>query len=402
MRVRVVDRHERILELLGQRGNIRVADLAQQLGVSPVTARRDVDLLERQGALHRRHGVAYALDAGAARGRRVVGHRPGEAKLSVGDDAHIGSGTGSAQVVGMVVPSPAYYYADVMRGARTAVTDAGGRLVIGITDYDLARERDQIRQLLSRGVNALLLTPSWPTGTAPEEEAERVAGLGRPTVLVERRGRVGYPVDELDRVCSAHDHGGYLAVRHLASLGRRRTAFIARESPTAAQLRAGVDAALSHFGTPKSDGLLFTLPADAPIETVLSAVLDQVVVREIDSALVHTDADAVRFAQMVRSRGLRIPDDIAIIAYDDEIAALADPPLTAVAPPKFAVGHAAARLALSRAAELRRSGPGVPLAPGHHVELLPELRIRESCGGAGLRRWAQNVTVRSSHVVTID
>lgn len=391
MRALVAERHERILELLGQRGNMRVVDLARELGVSPVTARRDVDVLERQGALHRRHGVAYALDAGAARGRLAVDQRPGEAKLSVNDEAPVGPGPGPAPVVGMVVPSPTYYYADVMRGARAAVTDAGGRLVISITGYDLAREREQIRQLLSHGVNALLLTPSWPTGTAPEEEAERVAGLGRPTVLVERRGRVGYPVDELDRVCSAHDHGGYLAVRHLTSLGRRRTALIARESPTAAQLRAGFDAALSHLGTPKSDGLSLTSPPEAPVEAVLDGLLDQVVAGEIDSALVHTDADAVLFAQMVRSRGLRIPEDIAIIAYDDEIAALADPPLTAIAPPKFAVGHAAARLALSRAAELRRSGPGVPLAPGHHVELLPDLRVRESCGGSALRRPSQKM-----------
>jgi DNA-binding LacI/PurR family transcriptional regulator len=379
MRTSVAERHERILELLRGRGQMRVGDLARELAVSAVTARRDVELLERQGALQRRHGVAFALDAGAGRSRRS-----GEVRLSVREDAR----SGPAPLVGMVVPNATYYFADVIRGARAAVTEAGGRLVIGITNYDLAEEREQVRQLRGRGVHALLMTPAWPTGMAPEEEAERVATLRLPTVLVERRGRVGFAVEELDRVASAHDHGGYLAVRHLASIGRRRTALIARSSPTAAQIQAGFHAALSHLGIACSERLVVTSPADAPpsaVDRAMASVLDQVA-DGVDSALVHTDADAVYFAQLVRSRGLRIPEDIAIVAYDDEIAALADPPLTAIAPPKFAVGHAAARLALSRLAERRRSGPGIPLAPGHHLDLLPELRVRESCGGTLSRR----------------
>jgi len=95
---------------------------------------------------------------------------------------------------------------------------------------------------------------------------------------------------------------------------------------------------------------------------------------------VHTDQDAVHFVQQLQRHGLRVPDDVAVIAYDDELAALADPPLTAVAPPRFAVGQAAARLALSRLAERYRMIPGASRAPRHHLDLLPELRVRESCG----------------------
>lgn len=380
MRTSVAERYERIIELLGRRGQIRVSDLAKELGVSPVTARRDVDLLERHGALHRRHGLVLALDAGVVPMRSAGGHARADARA---DARQAAGGRTDRPVVGMVVPSATYYYADVIRGARAAVSDVGGRLVIGLTNYDLAEEREQIRLLQARGAKAILLTPAWPTGTAPTEEADRVASLGLPTVLVERRGQLGFRVDELDRVCSAHAHGGYLAVRRLASLGRRRIAVIARESPTAAQLQAGARSALRHLGVAEESQLVLTSATTATrveVDDALNRALDLVVTGRIDGALVHSDADAVQFLQLAQRRGLRVPEDVSLIAYDDEIAGLADPAITAVAPQKFAVGQAAARVALRRLAEMRRASAGLPLSPRHHIELLPELRVRESCG----------------------
>ena len=76
-----------------------------------------------------------------------------------------------------------------------------------------------------------------------------------------------------------------------------------------------------------------------------------------------------------------MPEDLALIAYEDEVAGLADVPLSAIAPPKRSVGELAAKLLLQRLAE-RRSG--LSPAPRQHLELLPELRIRSSCGGEAL------------------
>ncbi|MFF0793531.1 substrate-binding domain-containing protein [Streptomyces spiralis] len=74
------------------------------------------------------------------------------------------------------------------------------------------------------------------------------------------------------------------------------------------------------------------------------------------------------------ARGLSVPEDLALISYDDVFAAPGAPPLTAVAPPKRAVGAAAVDLLLRRL----RSGPALPV---HRLELLPELKVRASCGG---------------------
>lgn len=377
MRESVSDRHERLLALLRQRGTMRVADLAREMAVSDVTARRDVETLARQGALRRSHGIAIAVNAASG-----WADPPTEPLLRRGSTVRE-SRSLPAPVIGMVVPTAPYYYSDVIRGARAAVAEANGRLIVGITNYDLVEERAQIRQMQVRGINALLLTPAWPTGTSPDEEAGRAAQLGVPTVLVERRGKLGVAVGELDRVCSAHASGSHLAVRHLAESGRRRIAFIARGSPTAAQLELGFHAALEHLGLPScADSVRTTRPRPetAEIEATLAAVIDRARRGAVDAALVHTDQDAVRFVQRLQRHGLRVPDDVAVVAYDDELAALADPPLTAVAPPRFAVGQAAARLALSRLAERYRAIPGSARAPRNHLDLLPELRVRESCG----------------------
>lgn len=70
--------------------------------------------------------------------------------------------------------------------------------------------------------------------------------------------------------------------------------------------------------------------------------------------------------------GLTVPDDLALVAYDDEIADLADIPLTAVAPPKHLLGRTAAETLLRRLGE-----PGLAR---HRILLRPSITVRQSCG----------------------
>ncbi|MCO1576817.1 substrate-binding domain-containing protein [Crossiella sp. SN42] len=75
--------------------------------------------------------------------------------------------------------------------------------------------------------------------------------------------------------------------------------------------------------------------------------------------------------QQLADAGLRVPQDCSVVAYDDVVAALGSPPLTAVAPPKAEVGRVAAELLLTRLAspEPWRT---------RRVELLPDLMVRGS------------------------
>ncbi|MEU3502807.1 substrate-binding domain-containing protein [Streptomyces hundungensis] len=84
----------------------------------------------------------------------------------------------------------------------------------------------------------------------------------------------------------------------------------------------------------------------------------------------HNDHDAIVLLPRLRAQGLSVPGDLAIVAYDDEVAALAAIPLTAVAPPKRAVGVAAVDMLALWLADAARAR--------HHLSILPELEIRAS------------------------
>lgn len=145
----------------------------------------------------------------------------------------------------------------------------------------------------------------------------------------------------LEQVASDHAYGAALAVRHLAGLGHDKVALVARiESPNTALLSAGHADAVKAMGlTPGPEFLISTTgdaaPADARFEEVVRAVESG----EVRAALVHNDIDAIALVGILRTRGMRVPEDLALVTYDDEVAELSDVPLTAVAPPNRRWGH---------------------------------------------------------------
>ncbi|WP_406188031.1 substrate-binding domain-containing protein [Streptomyces anulatus] len=376
MRLHVDQRHERVLELVRERGSLRVAELAEELGMSAVTLRRDVEALAAQGLVERLHG-AVVWPTGQS--------RPAPAAAPPAEGL----------VVGMVVPTTEYYYADVVRGARQTVEAAGARLTIGLSRYLPDEDAAQARRLLSTGADGLLLTPSWERGCPERGEGLWTAEQEVPVVLVERSAPLGHPAAGLDRVRSDHAHGAAEAVAHLAGLGHRAIALAVQDSPTAPRLRVGYRAAVEALGlTPVSAAPLDDAPSRSEakrFERTLEYLCEAVASGNVTAAIVHSDADAIVLIPRLQARGVRVPEDLAVIAYDDEVAGLADLPLTAVAPDKHAVGAAAARLLLDRLGVAEPGGAvagavtgagetGRRSAARRHLDILPTLRIRVSCG----------------------
>ncbi|MFB8219584.1 DeoR/GlpR family transcriptional regulator [Streptomyces anulatus] len=376
MRLHVDQRHERVLELVRERGSLRVAELAEELGMSAVTLRRDVEALAAQGLVERLHG-AVVWPTGQS--------RPAPAAAPPAEGL----------VVGMVVPTTEYYYADVVRGARQAVEAAGARLTIGLSRYLPDEDAAQARRLLSTGADGLLLTPSWERGCPEPGEGLWAVEQEVPVVLVERSAPLGHPAAGLDRVRSDHAHGAAEAVAHLAGLGHRAIALAVQDSPTAPRLRVGYRAAVEALGlTPVSAAPLDDAPSRSEakrFERTLEYLCEAVASGNVTAAIVHSDADAIVLIPRLQARGVRVPEDLAVIAYDDEVAGLADLPLTAVAPDKHAVGAAAARLLLDRLGVAEPGGAaggavtgagetGRSSAARRHLDILPTLRIRVSCG----------------------
>ncbi|MFF0338746.1 substrate-binding domain-containing protein [Kribbella sp. NPDC004875] len=345
------ERHELILRSLRRHGRLRVADLVAELGVSAITVRRDLAELDTAGLLRRVHGGA-------------IGTRTAELPAR-----------GSQLTIGIVVPSAAPYYSDVIRGAEAMADRYGARLVLGVSGYDSATERERIDKVLGIGIAGLLISTALGDGAA-DRLGSRLDELDVPVVLMERAFGFPHVAREYDHVRTDHAYGAMLALRHFVALGHRRIAVNLQATVTAYWLRLGLETAAKALGVE-----VFLSPVDLPMRgddpgavAQLDAFLAECESFGSRAVLVHSDEHGARLVERAMELGLRVPEDLSVIAYNDVTAALAVVPLTAVCPPRLALGETACDLLLRKIQ--------TPTTPVQHLSLLPTLNIRTSCGAA--------------------
>ncbi|WP_430788697.1 substrate-binding domain-containing protein [Actinoplanes sp. G11-F43] len=319
-----VQRHERLLSELRRSGAVRVSDLARDLGVSELTIRRDIAALAARNLVHRVHGGAtLPTPARSLPARRT------------------------AFTVGMVVPSLDFYWPPIVAGARAAGAALGVNVQLRGSSYDPEEDRRQIGRLVDAGqVQGLLLAPSLD-GDDADRMIDWITRLPVPTILVERQPRRWTSTPRpIEWVRSDHELGMEIAVHHLYEQGHRRIGLrLSDGSPTSAHLLRGWRRACADLG----------ITADAG--------------DGLTALIVHSDPEAIAVAQTCADRGIRIPDDLAIVSYDDEVAHLAE--LTAIRPPKNHVGRLAVEMIVSRLLDGDRR-------PAQGVLVAPELVVRQS------------------------
>lgn len=350
------ERREQILGILGREGSARLSALAHRLGVTPVTVRRDVAQLAEQGLVQRVHGGVSLTSPS----------RPEPAAASGGHEPQGRRGQ-EVTTIGIVVPSMDYYYPGVLSGARAAAEERGIRLVLGVSSYRIDEDRRQLQRLVEDiGVDAVLTAPAidQPDGG---ELATWLTGLRTPVVLLERTPRRPTHHALLESVVTDHALGAGLAVEHLAGLGHRRIALASRTSPTTAALREGWEAGVRDLGLPEGpevDLVTYNEPGSREsIDRALDALLDA----RSTAVLVHADPESIALLERCDERGISVPDDLSVIAYDDEVAAIAPQPITAVRPPRRTVGSTAVRVAAERLADPDRPAQRVVLSPQLHA-----------------------------------
>jgi DNA-binding LacI/PurR family transcriptional regulator len=348
-----VKRHSSIVEILKQEGVVRSVDLARRLGVAPVTIRRDITQLERDGLVERVHGGAV-LPGGS-------------------DNGPVTGQTTTDQSIGMLVPSLDYYWPGVIRGAQRAAAAHGISLVLRGSSYRADDVRPQVERLLEHGPMAgLLLAPNMAADHTAED-LEWVAATRIPVVLIERTAAIGPMHTALESVTSDHAEGAAIALRHLVDLGHQHVGLLtSAASPHTEHIRSGWHQARSDIGMETGHSVDTDVPdpGEPSWDGIVDAVLDECLATGITALLVHADAAATALAQRCELRGISVPHDLSIIAYDDEVAELFTPRLTAVRPPRHSIGRAAVDLIVARIADKRR--------PRHRVIISPSLRIRET------------------------
>jgi DNA-binding LacI/PurR family transcriptional regulator len=346
-------RHEYLLREVELRGSLRSAEAAQRLGVSEVTIRRDIMALDRAGKLARVHGGAIAL------------------RSSRGPEA-------ARALVGVVVPSTTSHFPQFVRGMESLAPAVRVRLVLGVSHYRPEVEEAQVARMVALGAAGIAIAPTT-RGREPAELAAWASTIPVPVVLVERRIDGMTRLSELDLARTDLTHGAVVAVEHLAALGHRRVALAVYDrTPTAPYVHEGYRQAVDRLGLAPAPAASLPKGKDDPaaLEHALGRLLDECARAAVRAVIVHTDHHAARLVEAALDRGLRVPEDLAIVAYDDENAELAAVPLTAVTPPRWELGREALRLLADRIAE--EDGER---RPPRHVDLLPRLTVRDSCGG---------------------
>jgi DNA-binding LacI/PurR family transcriptional regulator len=351
-------RRSHVLASLSRDGVVRISDLIDELGVSPVTLRRDLAQMEEEGLLVRVHGGAVP----------PAEEPDSDQEAPSGEPAPPPAGT-----IAVLVPSLAAYWPGVVRGMQAEAARRGMRLLVRAASYEMQDERPVLERLVAtEDVRGLIVAPN-PGTPHSQDVIQWMQEIGVPSVLVERDAVVMPAGTPMETAVADHALGAMLAARHLAKLGHRKVGLIvARDSPHREEIVRGWQSACGELGLDQSQHFEERFPprTSPDFSARVDAVLETTLARGVTGLLVHSDAEAMAFIDLALDRGLSVPGDLSVISYDDEVASLFTPPLTAVRPPREAIGAAAVDLLLRRIED--------PARPVHRVIVSPELNVRDS------------------------
>jgi LacI family transcriptional regulator, galactose operon repressor len=299
-----------------------LADVAERAGVSTSTASR---------ALNGHSGLAPATRAAVQDAAAKLNFQPSALARSLR--------TQQTFTVGFVVPdvsSP--FYAAALKGAQGRLEQAGYRVMLMDANLDVDRELAALETLLSHQVDGLLVAS---TGM-PRSVFEGAVGNATPAIffdgVIEGTGEGSVTLD--------NEGGIALLVDHLVEHGHERIALLAgsqRESAGAARLQA-FRAAMAAHGMSPADRHVKVCAWE--IADGRRAGLELLADTEPATAVLASSAElALGFMSAAARRGTRVPDDVALVAFDDPyFGDLLEPSLTAVAYDPRQIGATAADL----------------------------------------------------------
>lgn len=336
---------------------VRLSDVAARAGVSVKTVSNVVN-----GYVHvrpeTRARVQAALDE--------LGYRPNLSARTLR--------RGRSGLVALAVPSlEAPYFAELAAAVVEASSDRGWTVLVDQTDGLAEREREVAAGLRGHLIDGLLLSPVALGAGELLPFAART-----PLVLLGERISGG----QLDHVAVDNVAASRAATEHLLGLGRRRVAAIgAQREPAAssgvAQLRQrGFEEGLAAAGVDLPAAWLPVVSSYTRAEGVraMAQLLDTTPVP--DAVFCFNDLLALGAMRLLAQRGLRVPDDVAVIGFDDiEEGRYATPSLSTVAPDKVALARTSVDIL---AARLDGSAAAAPV----DVSVPFALAARESTLGA--------------------
>lgn len=320
-------------------------DVARRAGVSTAVVSYVINDGPRPVSPETREKVEQAIDE--------LGYFPNEVARSLKRKQSL--------TIGLVLPNVNNpVYGEIAGIFEQICIQAGYLVLLCTTGRSPDQEQKCVRMLRAKQVDGVIVMPSQ----RPRELVEPLTQANIPTVVLEHN------LEDLPCVAIDDLEGGRLATQHLIKLGHQRIALIRREptSTTSSQRLVGYRDALESAGIPFDASLV------VETETGFDAGF-QAMQHLLDSSdppptavFAHNDVLALGAMHAIRSAGLRIPNDISVVGYDDTAgSAYLDPPLTTIKYPKAEMGRCAAQLVLKLIQDSTVASPETTILP---VELI--------------------------------
>lgn len=332
--------------------DVSIADVARRAGVGTGTVSR---------VLSGHRSVRPATRAKVMMVIQDLGYRPNALAQ--------GLARGQTRMLGLVVfglHNP--FFGLLTHGVEAAARARGYNVLIADSAGSVEQQQQCIDMLTDYRVDGIIITPIHSEAT----ELSAIRASGAKAVLLNSAAG-----DEtVSSVGGDNVRGGYLAARHLLDLGHRRIAFLGylRSIAGCRERLEGYHQAYDEAGTAADPDLVIEdlVDMDAVRDTVYR-LLD--LARPPTAIMTINDEYAIGVLQALAACGRHVPDDVALVGYDDiPVAAWLTSPLTTVAQAKEEQGRIAANLLIDQIENAD--------IPAQRIMLPPQLIVRQSCGAA--------------------
>ncbi len=328
-----------------------IRDVAKLAGVAPITVSRVIN------------NTGYISDSTRKRVTAAIkklGYVPNSLARSLRSRR-----TGMLALIVTDITNP--FFTLIARGVEDTANDAGFSVIFCNTDESEAKEQEYVNLLLQKQVDGILLVPARSTASS----LRLIQAQGTPLVVIDRR----IPGVNVDTVRCDSEEGAYHLVQLLVKLGHRQIAMLSGPQgvSTADDRVAGYKRALAEAGPTPPAPLVY---CGSYTHASGFALAKQMLAAEPRPTAVFAANNFIAMGALkaLQEAGVRVPEDMALVSFDDPPpATVISPFLTVVAQPAYEMGRVATNRLLAQLAGSR---------PGKETILPTEMIVRTSSGPA--------------------
>jgi LacI family transcriptional regulator len=334
---------------------VTIKDIAKALGLSTSTVSR---------ALRDSYEISPETKKLVLECAEKLNYRPNPIALSLKER--------KTRSIGVIVCEIANsFFSQIINGIESLAYDRGYNVIISQSHESYEREILDLQYLSSRGVDGILISVS--TETSDYEHIKSLHEKGLPIVLFDRIA----PGINTHTIIVDNFKGTYEATEHLINNGYSKIAAISNSEflSISSERLAGYREALNSNGIKiKNDYIKHCFYGGMVFSEVEEAINQLLTLKDPPEAIVTlSDKLTIGSLKTIKRRGLKIPDDIALVGFSNsDLTELTDPPLTVVRQPALEMGKAATELLLQLIESKR------PITEFEKRILSPEFEIMES------------------------